>query len=290
MSEFLQFAISGITVGMIYGAVALGFTVIYNASHVVNFAQGEFVMLGAMFTVFGISYGLPYPVAAILAIGITCLVSIALYELAIRPARNAPVFALIIITIGASIFLRGVAQIAFGTSFFSLPAVLGTDSIDIAGAVLQRQSLVVIVTTVAMLGGLWLLMSKTLLGKGVVAASNDQMAARMSGINVRSIIRLSFVLSAAIGAIGGIVITPIALASHDMGTLLALKGFAAAMLGGMGNPVGAVVGGLLVGLSEAFSAGYLSSDYKDATAFIIILLVLFAFPNGLFGRETHERV
>ena len=290
MSEFLQFAISGITVGMIYGAVALGFTVIYNASHVVNFAQGEFVMLGAMFTVFGISYGLPYPVAAILAIGITCLVSIALYELAIRPARNAPVFALIIITIGASIFLRGVAQIAFGTSFFSLPAVLGTDSIDIAGAVLQRQSLVVIVTTVAMLGGLWLLMSKTLLGKGVVAASNDQMAARMSGINVRSIIRLSFVLSAAIGAIGGIVITPIALASHDMGTLLALKGFAAAMLGGMGNPVGAGVGGLLVGLSEAFSAGYLSSDYKDATAFIIILLVLFAFPNGLFGRETHERV
>ena len=290
MSEFLQFAISGITVGMIYGAVALGFTVIYNASHVVNFAQGEFVMLGAMFTVFGISYGLPYPVAAILAIGITCLVSIALYELAIRPARNAPVFALIIITIGASIFLRGVAQVAFGTSFFSLPAVLGTDSIAIAGAVLQRQSLVVIITTVAMLGGLWLLMSKTLLGKGVVAASNDQMAARMSGINVRSIIRLSFVLSAAIGAIGGIVITPIALASHDMGTLLALKGFAAAMLGGMGNPVGAVVGGLLVGLSEAFSAGYLSSDYKDATAFIIILLVLFAFPNGLFGRETHERV
>jgi len=290
MSEFLQFAISGITVGMIYGAVALGFTVIYNASHVVNFAQGEFVMLGAMFTVFGISYGLPYPVAAILAIGITCLVSIALYELAIRPARNAPVFALIIITIGASIFLRGVAQVAFGTSFFSLPAVLGTDSIAIAGAVLQRQSLVVIITTVAMLGGLWLLMSKTLLGKGVVAASNDQMAARMSGINVRSIIRLSFVLSAAIGAIGGIVITPIALASHDMGTLLALKGFAAAMLGGMGNPVGAVIGGLLVGLSEAFSAGYLSSDYKDATAFIIILLVLFAFPNGLFGRETHERV
>ena len=290
MSEFLQFAISGITVGMIYGAVALGFTVIYNASHVVNFAQGEFVMLGAMFTVFGISYGLPYPVAAILAIGITCLVSIALYELAIRPARNAPVFALIIITIGASIFLRGVAQVAFGTSFFSLPAVLGTDSIAIAGAVLQRQSLVVIITTVAMLGGLWLLMSKTLLGKGVVAASNDQMAARMSGINVRSIIRLSFVLSAAIGAIGGIVITPIALASHDMGTLLALKGFAAAMLGGMGNPVGAVVGGLLVGLSEAFSAGYLSSDYKDATAFIIILLVLFIFPSGLFGRETHERV
>lgn len=290
MSEFLQFAISGLTVGMIYGAVALGFTVIYNASHVVNFAQGEFVMLGAMFTVFGIANGLPYPVAAILAIGITCLVSIALYELAIRPARNAPVFALIIITIGASIFLRGVAQVAFGTSFFSLPAVLGTDSIAIAGAVLQRQSLVVIITTVAMLGGLWVLMSKTLLGKGVVAASNDQMAARMSGINVRSIIRLSFVLSAAIGAIGGIVITPIALASHDMGTLLALKGFAAAMLGGMGNPVGAVIGGLLVGLSEAFSAGYLSSDYKDATAFIIILLVLFAFPNGLFGRETHERV
>lgn len=290
MSEFLQFAFSGITVGVIYAIVALGFTVIYNASHVVNFAQGEFVMLGAMFTVFGIAIGLPYPVAAFVAVVLTAIVSVALFDLAIRPARNAPIFALIIITIGASILLRGLARVSFGTSFFSLPPILGDAPIQISGAILQRQSLVVIGVVGIMLAGLWLMMNKTLLGKALVAVSNDQLASRLSGINVRSIIRLSFAVSAAIGAVGGIVITPIALASYDMGTLLALKGFAAAMLGGMGSPAGAIVGGLLVGLTESFSAGYLSSDYKDAMAFIIIFLVLFIFPGGLFGKETHERV
>lgn len=290
MSELLQFAISGITVGVIYGAVALGFTVIYNASHVVNFAQGEFVMLGAMFTVFGIASGIPYPFAAVLAIAATALVSLALFDLAIRPARNAPIFALIIITIGASIFLRGIAQIAFGTSFFSLPPVVGDQPILIGGAVLQPQSIVVLGGTLAIAGALWFLVRRTLLGKGVIATSTDAMAANLAGINVRVIIRLSFVVSAVIGAFCGILIAPIALASHDMGTLLALKGFASAMLGGIGSPAGALVGGLLVGLSEAFSAGYLSSDYKDATAFAIIVLVLFVFPNGLFGRSGHDRV
>lgn len=290
MSELLQFAISGITVGVIYGAVALGFTVIYNASHVVNFAQGEFVMLGAMITVFGIASGLPYPLAALLAVAATALVSLVLYDLAIRPAGNAPIFALIIITIGASILLRGVAQILFGTSFFALPPIAGDTPIAIGGAVLQPQSVVVVAGTLAIVGGLLFLMRRTLLGKALIAASTDAMAAHLVGINVRSIVRLSFVISSVIGAVCGILIAPIALASHDMGTLLALKGFAAAMLGGMGSPAGALVGGLLVGLSEAFSAGYVSSDYKDATAFIIIILVLFVFPNGLFGSSGHVRV
>lgn len=290
MSELIQFVISGVTVGMIYGAVALGFTVIYNASHVVNFAQGEFVMLGAFFTVFGISAGIPYPFAALISVVVTALVSIALFDLAIRPARDAPIFALIIITIGGSILLRGLAQISFGTGFFSLPPVAGDQSIPIGGAVLQPQSIVVVVGTLVLVGALWFLMRRTLLGKAVIAASADAMAASLVGINVRAIVRLSFAVSAVIGAICGILIAPIALASHDMGTLLALKGFAAAMLGGMGSPAGALVGGLLVGLSEALSAGYLSSDYKDATAFIIIFLVLFVFPIGLFGRGGYERI
>lgn len=290
MSELLQFSFSGITVGIVYGAVALGFTMIYNASHVVNFAQGEFVMLGAMITVFAIGVGLPYPVAAFVAVAATALVSIALYDLAIRPARGASTFALVIITIGASILLRGLAQIAFGTSFFSLPPIAGKTPILIGGAVLQPQSLVVIGGTLAAVIALWILMRWTLVGKGIIATATDTMAAILVGINVRSIIRLSFVISAVIGALSGILIVPIAVASYDMGVLLALKGFAAAMLGGMGSPAGALVGGVLVGLSEAFSAGYLSSEYKDATAFIIIVLVLFAFPSGLFGRSGHERV
>jgi branched-chain amino acid transport system permease protein len=290
LSEFLQFLISGLTVGFIYGAVALGFTVIYNASHVVNFAQGEFVMLGGMFTVSGIAFGLPYPVAAALAIGATALVSVLLYDFAIRPARNAPVFALIIITIGASILIRGLAQVNFGTSFHSLPPLAGDTPIKFAGAVVQPQSIIVVVGTLAMVGLLLLLMRRTMIGKALIAASTDLVAAQLVGINVRMVVRLSFAISAVLAATAGILITPIALTSYDIGVLLALKGFAAVMLGGIGSPVGALIGGILVGLGEAMTAGYISSDYKDAAAFVIILLVLFAFPNGLFGRERHERV
>ncbi|MBV1925588.1 MAG: branched-chain amino acid ABC transporter permease [Rhodobacteraceae bacterium] len=290
LSEFLQFLFSGLTVGFIYGAVALGFTVIYNASHVVNFAQGEFVMLGGMFTVLGITVGLPYPLAALLAIAGTALVSVLLYEFAIRPARNAPVFALIIITIGASIMIRGLAQVYFGTSFFSLPALLGDTPINIYGAVILPQSIVVVLGTLAMVVLLVVLMRRTMIGKALIAASSDLVAARLVGINVRMIVRLSFVISAVLASVAGILIAPIALTSYDIGVLLALKGFAAVMLGGIGNPVGALVGGILVGLGEAMTAGYISSDYKDAAAFVIILAVLFAFPNGLFGRAQHERV
>lgn len=290
MSELLQFLISGITVGVIYGAVGVGFTVIYNASHVVNFAQGEFVMLGALLCVFLLASGVPYPLAAVLAVAATALIGLVLYDAAIRPARNAPLFTLIIITIGASIFIRGIARIFFGTSFFSLPPVAGDRPISIGGAVMQPQSIVALIGTLVMVAALWVFMKKTMLGKGLIAASSDPMAAALVGIRVTNIVRLSFVISAVLGALSGILIAPIALASYEMGTLLALKGFAAAMLGGMGSLPGALLGGLLVGLSEAMSAGYLSSDYKDATAFVVILLVLFAFPSGLLGSNSNERV
>lgn len=290
MSELLQFLISGITVGAIYSVVALGFTVIYNSSGVVNFAQGEFVMLGAMLSVAGTALGLPLVVAVMLAILAAALLSVALYDLAIRPARGAPMFALIIITIGASILIRGIAKIFFGTSPQALPTLAGDTPIRIGGAVLQTQSLVVVFGTVLMFAGLHVLMTRTLVGRAVVATATNRMAAQLSGINVELTIRLSFALSAAMGALSGVLIAPITLASYDMGTMLALKGFAAAILGGMGNPLGAIVGGLLVGLFEALSSGYLSSQYKDATAFMIIVLVLLVRPSGLFGKSTYERV
>jgi branched-chain amino acid transport system permease protein len=137
---------------------------------------------------------------------------------------------------------------------------------------------------------LWLFMSRTLTGKAMIATAANRLAARLVGINTSRVVATAFAISAAIGAIGGILVTPIALTSYDAGTLLALKGFAAAMLGGIGSPIGAVVGGLVVGLLEAFGAGYVSSAYKDAIAFLVILAVLFAMPQGLFGRSTIERV
>jgi branched-chain amino acid transport system permease protein len=290
MPELLQFVFSGLTVGAVYALVALGFTLIYNASDVINFAQGEFVMLGGMTTVFLALAGVPLPLAAVLAIVLTVIAGLALYRFAIEPARGASAVVLIIITIGASIFLRGAAQVIFDKRFHSLPPWFGNEPIRVGGAAILPQSLVVLAGALVIVVLLWAFIERTLIGKAIVATAANRLAARLVGIDTRRMTGLCFALSAAIGAIAGLLITPITLTSYDVGTLLALKGFAAAMLGGIGSAVGAVTGGLLLGLLEAFAAGYVSSQYKDAVAFLVILLVLFAMPRGLFGRTPVERV
>ncbi len=290
MAEFLQFFFSGLTVGAIYALVALGFTLIYNASDVINFAQGEFVMLGGMLTVFLSLAGLPIPLAALAAIIATTAVGVALYYFAIAPARDASPVTLIMITIGASIFLGGAAQVVFDKRFHSLPPLFGSGPIRLGGAAILPQSLVVLAGSAIIVGLLWWFVDRTLLGKAVIATAANRLAARLVGINAGRIVGLSFAVSAAIGAVAGILVTPITLTSYDVGTMLALKGFAAAMLGGIGSALGAVIGGLLLGMLEAFSAGYLSSSYKDAVAFLVILIVLFVMPQGLLGRGKVERV
>jgi branched-chain amino acid transport system permease protein len=290
MAEFFQFLASGLTVGAVYALVALGFTLIYNASDVVNFAQGEFVMLGGMVTVFVSAAGVPLPIAAIIAVAVSVAVGLLLYWLAIEPARGASAVTLIIITIGASILLRGIAAIVFDKQFHKLPSFSGDTPINILGAAVQPQSFWVIGGAAVIVVLLYLFLEKTVLGKAVLATAANRLAARLVGINTTTVVALAFGGSAAIGAIAGILITPITLTNYDVGTLLALKGFAAAMLGGMGNPLGAVAGGLLLGLLESLGAGYISSTYKDAFAFIVILLVLVAMPQGLFGRRIVERV
>jgi branched-chain amino acid transport system permease protein len=290
MSEFLQFAFSGLTVGAIYALVALGFTLIYNTSQVINFAQGEFVMLSGMTTVFGAAGGIPLPLAALLAIVITTLSGILLYRLAIAPARHASPAALIIITIGASIMMRGLAAIMFDKNFHSFHSPLGDAPIKVWGAAILPQSLLILLGAAILVAGLCLFLSRTLTGKSMLATAANPLAAKLVGINTSRMIGLSFALSAAIGAVGGILATPIALTSYSAGTFLALKGFVAAMLGGMGSPIGAVAGGLLLGLLEQFGAGYLSSQYKDAIAVVVLLIVLFTKPSGLFGKADVERV
>ncbi|HSX73633.1 MAG TPA: branched-chain amino acid ABC transporter permease [Shinella sp.] len=290
MPELLQFLLSGITVGAVYALVALGFTIIYNASDVVNFAQGEFVMLGGMITVFASAAGLPLPLAALIAVVATAGVGVALNKLAIEPARGAPVVSLIIITIGASIFIRGAAQLVFDKQIHRFPAFSGDQPIIIGGATILPQSLWVIAGALAVFFCLWLFFTRTLIGRAVLATANNRVAAQLVGINTNYVMTLSFAMSAAIGALAGVLVTPITLTSYDVGLALALKGFAAAMLGGMGNPKGALVGGLLLGILEAMTAGYISSQYKDAAAFVVILAVLFAMPQGLFGRKSTDRV
>ncbi len=236
MSELLQFIFSGVTVGAVYALVALGFTIIYNASDVVNFAQGEFVMLGGMITFFAHAAGLPLPLAALLAIAATAALGVAMYKLTIEPARGAPVVSLIIITIGASIFIQGAAQLVFDKQIHAFPSFSGDDPIRLGGATILPQSLWVIGGALVVFVGLWVFFTRTLLGRAVLATSNNRLAAQLVGINTNFVMTLSFALSAAIGALAGVLATPITLTAYSVGIGFALKGFAGAMLGGMGNP------------------------------------------------------
>jgi branched-chain amino acid transport system permease protein len=290
VAEFLQFLFSGVTAGAIYALVALGFSLIYNASHVINFAQGEFVMIGGMATVFIAAAGMPLPLAALGAIGVAVAAGLAIERFGVQPARDASVITLIIITIGASIFLRGLAGVVFDKNFHSLPALSGDVPLRIGGATLLPQSLWVLGTTLAVALLLWLFFRFSLTGKAMLASAHNRLAAQLVGINVRLGLMLSFALSGALGAIGGILIAPIAPTHFQVGVMLGLKGFAAAILGGLGSGPGALLGGLSIGIAEAMSAGYLSSAYKDAVAFVIILVVLVLRPRGLLGGAAAERV
>lgn len=289
--QILQFLFTGVTVGAIYALVALGFAIIYNASDVVNFAQGEFVMIGAM-SVIALSAGdgLPLLPAICLAVLITVGVGLALQRFAIAPARGVSVVGTIIITIGASIFLRGVALLLWGKDIFALPHFSGEEPLHIGKATLLPQNLWVLGGAAILVLAVQWFFHRTILGKAILACSCNRTAARMVGINVGLMMLVAYGLSAFLGAMAGVLVTPITYTSYEAGVMLGLKGFSAAILGGMGNPMGAVAGGVLLGLIEAFAAGLISSGYKDAIAFIILLLVLFLRPSGLFGRASSERV
>jgi branched-chain amino acid transport system permease protein len=224
------------------------------------------------------------------AVLVAALVGLALEKFAVEPARGAPVVTLIIITIGASILLRGLAALVWDKKLHTLAPFSGSTPIEIAGAALLPQSLWVLGVTLAIVLALSWFFGRTLLGKAMLATSNQRVAAQLVGINVRRVLLVSFGLSAALGAIAGILITPITLTSWDVGIMLGLKGFAAAVLGGLGSGPGAVLGGLVLGIAETLSAGYLSSAYKDVIAFVLMLAVLFFRPTGILGSRAAERV
>lgn len=290
LAQFLQFLFSGITVGATYALAALGFTLIYNASNVINFAQGEFIMLGGMLAVVFTQAGLPLPAALLLAIVVPAVVGVLIEKLAIEPVKGAETVTLIIITIGASLVIRGLVAVFLGKGTHALPAFSGEAPIEILGATLLPQSLWVLGVTAVVVVALWYFFNRTLQGKAMLATSYNRLAAELVGINTSWVLFMSFAMSAALGALGGILITPITLTSYDVGIMLGLKGFVAAVLGGLGNGLGAVVGGLIVGILEAMGAGYVSSAYKDAIPFVLILFILFFMPRGLFGGKSTDRV
>jgi branched-chain amino acid transport system permease protein len=291
ISQFLQFLLSGITTGSVYALTALGFTIIYNATNVINFAQGEFVMLGGVLAVyFHSGIGLPLYLACVLAIICVTIIGGLFERVAINPQRDASIITLIIITIGGSIFFKGIALRLWGHDPLALPAFFSSKPLVILGAAVQPQSILVIVTTALVVIAQWIFYSKTLIGKAMRAAADNRIAARIVGINVSLLTFYSFALSAALGAIAGVIITPIAMTAFDVGGIIGLKGFAAAILGGLGNPIGSVFGGILLGVLESLSIGFISSGYKDAIALLVLLLVLFVKPTGILGLVQKEKI
>jgi len=288
--QLLQLLIAGLVLGVIYALIAVGFITVYNVTGIINFAQGEFVMLGAMLAVTLHKYNLPLPLIILVAVAAMALTGMLMQRLAIRPAKSASLVTFIIISIGISIALRGSALLIWGTNPYTLPAFSNQAGLEWLGAHIQVQSLWILAITLLAFAGLFYFFEKTYPGRAVKACVINPNAAELMGINPQSMSLLAFAIAGAMGALAGVVITPITLASYDMGLMFGLKGFVAAVLGGLTSIPGALVGGILLGVLESLGAGYISSGYKDALAFLILVLILFVKPDGLLGKIRGNRV
>jgi branched-chain amino acid transport system permease protein len=291
LRQLTQYVLSGLSNGAIYALIGFGFAIIHNATGIINFAQGEFVMLGGVLTVFFLVFcGFPLLPAIVLSILIVTVVGITFERLAIRPLKDAKPIRLIIITIGASIFIRGAAMLIWGKDTHALPAFSGNEPLYIAGATIMPQHLWIFCITILVIIFSRLFFNHSIIGKAMRACAYNAQAASLVGIDVKIMVMLSFAISAAIGSLAGIIIAPLTMTSYDVGIMLGIKGFCAVIVGGMSSGLGTVLGGLLLGLLEALGAGFISASYKDAIAFIVLLLILFLRPEGLFGKKETERV
>jgi branched-chain amino acid transport system permease protein len=288
----LQLAISGISLGCIYALIALGFVLIYKATETVNFAQGELMMLGAFagLALMEVAH-LPFVVAAVLAIAAMGAFGVLLERVAIRPVLGQPQFTVVILTIGLGFVARGMMSMlpSYGTETHALNAPYKGQVWNAGGLVLSVEQLVVIVVTVLLCLALYLLFSKSRIGIAMQASSQNQLAAYYMGIPVQSLNGLVWGLSAAVATIAGLLLAPWTFVHVNMG-YIGLKAFPAAVVGGFGSLPGAVVGGLIIGLVEAFAGFYLPEGFKDVAAYVLVLVMLVIKPNGLFGGAAKKKV
>jgi branched-chain amino acid transport system permease protein len=284
--QCFQYILSGVTNGSIYAIVAIGFNIIYNTTGIINFAQGEFLMLGGM-TAVSFASIMPLPLAIILSVAVVSIVGVLIDMIFIRRMKKPSILNMIIVTIGLSIVIREVALHVWDEKVRSLPYFTGNEvtSINILGAYISPQVLWVLGVCGVIVLFLGLFFKFTLTGRSMRACAANITAARLCGINTRNMVTISFMLSAAIGALAGCVISPITQTQYDSGAPLAIKGFTVAILGGLGNSTGAVVGGIVIGLLEAFSISVMPLAYKDAIAIAVLLVILFVRPRGLLGKR-----
>ena len=289
-ARILQLIVNGAASGCIYGLIALGFVLIYKATEMVNFAQGDIMMLGG-FVAFSLiaNFHLPYWVGGLLAILITAAFGYALDALVLRRVIGQPQFAVVMLTLGLGFIFRAVAGITWGYDSVGFNTPFTNKTANIGGLVLGEDNLSIIVGTVLLCGILYLFFSKTRIGVAMQAASQNQLAAYYMGIPVRTIFSLIWAISAGVACLAGILLSPVSMIDVNMG-FLGIKAFAAAVIGGFGSIPGSVIGGVIVGIVEQFAGYKLPAGFQEVTSNVVLLLVLFIRPQGLFAERMGKRV
>jgi branched-chain amino acid transport system permease protein len=289
-STNFQMVAAGLAMGSIYALVALGFVLIFNAVNVVNFAQGEFAMVPAFVAVWLMSYmNLSFAMTCVVTVAFMAIFGIIFQRIAYYPLRNRSFLPVVISTIGVGIFLKNGAQLVFGAEPLSMPRPTSSTALDIFGVFVDPQYIIIIVCTLALLGLQYFFFEKTKLGKMMQATAQDKQMARLLGIKVATMIAITFAYSSILGAAAGILVGPVFFVTKDMGAMIGLKAFCSTIVGGFGSVPGAILGGLFLGVIEVFAAYYVSSAYRDAFAFIILILVLLLRPQGFFGEKIAEK-
>jgi len=287
--QLLQYLITGISVGMVYGLVGLGLTIVYNATGIINFAQGEFAMLGGMVAVVLHAAGMPLWATVILAVAAVTVIALGVERLAVYPLRGRPIMTIIIATIGASLVLQGGAKLVWGAQAVKLPSFSGDTPIRLGSAGVDPQRIWMVGLAALAVLLVQLFFSYTLVGKAMRASALSRSAARLCGISSDGMVRLAFAMSGALVALGGAVVTPVELMRYSQGAQYTLTGFLAAVVGGLGSGMGAVVGGVALGTVESLAKGYISSGWSKAIALGVALALLWLRPQGLFGRRERQR-
>jgi len=282
--------LNGLVLGSIYALIALGYTMVWNILEFINFAHGEVYMIGAFVGLTTVMAGAPLIVGFVAGAAAAALLGVLIERLAYRPLRGTPKINLLISAIGVSIILQNLAQVIWGARPKVFPSPLLDASFQIAGININYQQIFIIGTALLLMVGLQLWIKHSMMGKALRGSAQDMEAAQLMGIPTNRIVSLTFAVGSALGAIAGILIGPLYLVYPTMGALAGLKAFTAAVLGGIGNIAGAMVGGLLLGTIESLAAAYVSSGYRDAIAFGVLILVLLFRPWGLLGRPTREKV
>jgi branched-chain amino acid transport system permease protein len=286
MSDLLQLLVGAVTLGAIYALIALGFNLIFAASRLMNFAQGDLAMLGAMVGVtLGGELHLPFPLVVVGAMAAVGLMFLAFEITILRPLakRNATLTSMVMATLALSMFLSGAAELIWGRLEHAVASPLGSTPYRAGSVVIVPHYIVVVGVAALAFIAMFLFFRRTLLGKALLATGYEPEAARLVGINPAAMVALTCFLGGGFAALGGLIVSPITFAAPWMGLSLAVKGFAASMIGGLGSITGALAGGLLVGMLETFGAAYVSSAYSDAFIFLSLMLVLFIRPSGLLG-------